>query len=150
MSQEFEKVVLEKLNNIDKKLDEHTDILNEHTGILNEHTEVLNEHTGILNEHTEQFKNVLKDIYEINNKLIKCVERMEDIEEVVKYNTQTIKEYNKQNTKKIDVLLKVYEQLNVKVKANDCLISNLKSKDFQNDIRISALEDQIKDISITA
>ena len=34
------------------------------------------EHTEVLNEHIEQFKNVRKDIYEINNKLIKCVERM--------------------------------------------------------------------------
>lgn len=42
MSQGFEKIVLEKLNTIDKKLDEHTEILN---------------------EHTEQFKEVRKEIY---------------------------------------------------------------------------------------
>lgn len=157
MSQEFEKIVLEKLNTMDKKLDEHTEILNEHTGILNEHTEefkkvnkVLDEHTVILNEHTEQFKKVRKDIYEINNKIIKSAEKMEEIEEVVKYNTKSIKKYNEENVKKIDVSLKAYEQLNGRVKTNEFMISNLKSKDFQNNIRITALEDAIKQNGITA
>ena len=39
MSQEFEKIVLEKLNKIEGTLDQHTDILNEHTKTLDEHTE---------------------------------------------------------------------------------------------------------------
>ena len=164
MSQEFEKIVLEKLNTMDKKLDEHTDILkahtetlnehtrilnehtetlNEHTVILNEHTETLNENTVILNEHTEQFEKVRKDIYQINNKIITSAQKMEDIEEVVEYNTQLIKKYNEENSKKIDISLKAYEQLNAKVKMNECMISNLKSKDFQNDIRITSLEDQV-------
>lgn len=137
MSQEFEKIVLEKLNTMDKKLDEHTEILNEHTRTLNEHTE-------ILNEHTEQFKKVRKDIYDINNKIIKNTDEISALTEVVRYNTETIKKINKDYGKKIDISLSAYEQLNDKVKTNEFMISNLKSKDFQNDIRISALEDIIK------
>ena len=52
--------------------------------------------------------------------------------------------------KKLDISLKAYEQLNGKVKTNEFMISNLKSKDFQNDIRISTLEDKIKQLSMTA
>ena len=137
MSQEFEKIVLEKLNTMDKKLDEHTEILNEHSEILNEHTE-------ILNEHTEQFKKVRKDIYDMNNKIIKNTDEISALAEVVRYNTETIKKFNKDYGKKIDISLSAYEQLNDKVKTNEFMISNLKSKDFQNDIRISALEDSIK------
>ena len=137
MSQEFEKIVLEKLNTMDKKLDEHKEI-------LNEHTEILNEHKGILNEHTEQFKKVRKDIYDINNKIIKNIDEISDLTEVVRYNTETIKKFNKDYIKKIDISLSAYEQLNSRVKTNEFMISNLKSKDFQNDIRISALEDSIK------
>ena len=137
MSQEFEKIVLEKLNTMDKKLDEHTEI-------LNEHTEILNEHKGILNDHTEQFKKVHKDIYDINNKIIKNIDEISDLTEVVRYNTETIKKFNKDYIKKIDISLSAYEQLNSRVKNNEFMISNLKSKDFQNDIRISALEDSIK------
>ena len=143
MSQEFEKIVLEKLHSMDEKLDKHTEI-------LNEHTEVLNEHTKVLKEHTEQIKKVRRDIYQINKQLIKSAQKMEDIEEVVEYNTQIIEKYNEENSKKIDISLKAYEQLCAKVKINECMISNLKSKDFQKDIRITALEDQIKNISITA
>lgn len=157
MSQEFEKIVLEKLNTMDKKLDDHTGILKEHSGILKDHTEILKDHTEVLkdhtellNEHTEQFKKVRKDIYQINNQLIKNVQKMEDLEEVVEYNTQAIKKFNEENSKKIDISLKAYEQLSAKVKINECMISNLKSKDFQKDIRISELEDQIKNISMTA
>ena len=137
MSQEFEKIVLEKLNTMDKKLDEHTEILNEHSEILNEHTE-------ILNEHTEQFKKVRKDIYDMNNKIIKNTDEISALAEVVRYNTETIKKFNKDYGKKIDISLSAYEQLNDKVKTNEFMISNLKSKEFQNDIRISALEDTIK------
>lgn len=137
MSQEFEKIVLEKLNTMDKKLDEHTEILNEHSEILNEHTE-------ILNEHTEQFKKVRKDIYDMNNKIIKNTDEISALAEVVRYNTETIKKFNKDYGKKIDISLSAYEQLNDKVKTNEFMISNLKSKEFQNDIRISALEDAIK------
>ena len=66
------------------------------------------------------------------------------------YNTQTIKQYNEENVKKIDIGLKAYEQLNTKVKVNEIIISNLKSKNFQNEVRINALEDQIKNIFMTA
>lgn len=137
MSQEFEKIVLEKLNTMDKKLDEHK-------VILNEHTEILNEHKGILNEHTEQFKKIRKDIYDINNKIIKNTDEISALTEVVRYNMETIKKFNKDYGKKIDISLSAYEQLNDKVKTNEFMISNLKSKEFQNDIRISALEDTIK------
>ena len=136
MSQEFEKIVLEKLDKIDATL-------NEHTGILSEHTKTLN-------EHTEQFKIVRKDIYEINNKIIKSLEKMEEIEEVVEFNTQYIKKYNEENVKKIDVTFKAYEQLNTRVRMNECMISNLKSKNFENDVRITALEDTIKQNGLTA
>lgn len=136
MSQEFEKVVLEKLNIMDKKLDAHT--------------KVLGEHTKILDEHTQQFKKVRKDIYNINNNIIKSAGKIEEIEEVVEYNTQTIKKFNEENAKKIDVSLKAYEQLNSKVEMTKCLISVLKSKNFENEVRITALEDAIKQNGITA
>lgn len=61
---------------------------------------------------------------------------MEGIEEVVEYNTQTIKKYNEENSKKVDISLKAYEQLNTKVKMNECMISNLKSKNFENEVRL--------------
>ena len=157
MSQEFEKKVLEKLDNfqgrfdkIEKILDEHTEEFKKVNKVLNEHTNILNEHTEILNEHTEQFKKVRKDIYDVNNKIIKIREYLKETDLVVQYNTQTIEKYNEQNAKKIDIALKAYEQLNTKVKVNECMISNLKSKNFQNEVRINSLEDQIKNISMIA
>lgn len=157
MSQEFEKEVLKKLNSIDRKLDEHTEILNEHTEtlkghteILNEHTETLKGHTEILNEHTVQFKKIGKDIYEINNKIIKGIENMKELEKVVEFNTKTIKKINEENGKKIDISLKAYQHLNGKVEMNKCLITVLESKNFENDVRITALEDTIKQKGITA
>ena len=130
MSQEFEKIVLEKLENFEGRFDKIE--------------KTLDEHTEILNEHTEQFKKVRKDIYDINNKIIKNIDEISDLTEVVRYNTETIKKFNKDYIKKIDISLSAYEQLNSRVKNNEFMISNLKSKDFQNDIRISALEDSIK------
>lgn len=130
MSQEFEKIVLEKLENFEGRFDKIE--------------KTLDEHTEILNEHTEQFKKVRKDIYDINNKIIKNIDEISDLTEVVRYNTETIKKFNKDYIKKIDISLSAYEQLNSRVKTNEFMISNLKSKDFQNDIRISALEDSIK------
>lgn len=38
MSQDFEKIVLKKLDKMDTKLDEHTNILNQHGQILSEHS----------------------------------------------------------------------------------------------------------------
>lgn len=58
---------------------------------LYEHTEEFKKVNKVLDEHTEQLKMVRKDIYQINNKIIKSAEKMEEIEDVVKYNTQTIK-----------------------------------------------------------
>ena len=171
MSQEFEKKVLEKLDNfegrfdrIENTLEKNSEILNDHTEefkkvnkVLDDHTEefkkvnkVLNDHTSILNEHTEQFKKVRKDIYDINNKIIKNSQYLKEIDLVLEYNTKSIKKYNEENARKIDLSLKAYEQLNTKVKVNECMISNLKSKNFQNEIRINALEDQIKNISMIA
>lgn len=133
MSQEFERIVLEKLNNIE--------------GTLNEHTDILNEHTKTLNEHTEQFKEVRKDIYHANNKIIKIGSILEEMDLVIEYNTETIKNYKKENTKKIDLLLKAYEQQDSKLNINKHLISAIKSNNFQNEFRISALEDKIKSIT---
>ena len=164
MSKEFEKKVLEKLDNfegrvdkIEKTLNEHTNILNEHTNtlnehtnILNEHTNTLNEHTNILNEHTEQFKKVRKDIYDVNNKIIKNGEYLKEMDLVIEYNTKYIKKYHEENTRKINLSLKAYEQLNSKVDMSKCVISALKSKNFENEVRINELEDQIKNMLITA
>ena len=136
MSQEFEKKVLEKLDNFEGRFDKIE--------------KTLDEHTEILNDHTEQFKKVRKDIYDVNNKVIKNGEYLKEMDLVIEYNTQTIKKYNEENAKKIDIALKAYEQLNTKVKVNEGMISNLKSKNFQNEVRINALEDQIKNISMTA
>ena len=143
MSQEFEKKVLEKLDNFEGRFDKIEKTLDEHTGLLNEHTK-------ILNDHTEQFKMVCKDIYEIKNRLIKGEEYMKEIEEVVEFNKQYIKKYHEENSKKIDVSLKAYEQLNSKVGMNKCLIDTLKSKNFENDVRITALEDAIKQKGLIA
>ena len=128
MSQEFEKKVLEKLDNfegrfdkiektlddhteefkkVNKVLGEHTEILNEHTKTLNEHTEILNEHTNILNEHTEQFKRVRKDIYDAKNKIIKNGEYLKEIDLVVEYNTKSIKKYSEEDAKKLIYHLKL-------------------------------------------
>jgi len=143
MSQEFEKKVLEKLDNFEGRFDKIEKTLNDHTKILNGHTETLN-------DHTEQFKMIRKDIYEMNNKIIKGVEKMEEIEEVVEFNNQYIKKYHEENAKKIDISLKAYEQLNNKVEIQNGAIDSLMSKDFQNDIRISALEDTIKQKGLIA
>lgn len=140
MSQEFERIVLEKLNNIEGTLNEHTDI-------LNEHTKTLSEHKDILNEHTEQFKKVREDIYHANNKIIKIESILEEMDLVIEYNTETIKNYKKENTKKVDLLLKAYEQQDSKLNMNKHLISAIKSNNFQNELRISTLEDQIKNIT---
>ena len=157
MPQEFEKKVLEKLDNfegrfdrIEKTLDEHTEILNEHTDEFKKVNKILDEHTEILNEHTEQFEKVRKDIYELNNKVIKNGGYLKEMDLVIEYNTETIKKYNQENTKKIDLSLKAYEQLNSKVDMSKCLISVLKSKNFENEIRINDLEDKMKKISMTA
>lgn len=108
MSQEFEKKVLEKLDNFEGRFDRIEKTLEEHTGILNGHTEefkkvnkILDGHTKILNNHTEQLKIVRKDIYKINNNLIKTAQKMEEIEYVVEYNTQTIKKFKEDSSKKL-------------------------------------------------
>lgn len=129
MSQEFEKIVLEKLDRIETTLDEHKDILK---------------------QHTEQFKQVRKDIYQINNKIIKNAEKMKDMEEVIIYNTQTIKEYNEKNAKEIDISLKAYKQLNDKVEIDRGAISNLMYEDFKKNFRITSLEEAIKGKGLTA
>lgn len=147
MSQEFERIVLEKLNNIEGTLNEHTGILNEHTEVLNEHTDILNEHTKTLNEHTEQFKKVRKDIYDANNKIIKIGTYLKEMDLVIEYNTESIKKYNKENAKRIDLSLKAYEQLDSKLNMSKHLINAIKSNNYENELRISALEDQIKSIS---
>ena len=86
----------------------------------------------------------------INNKIIKNTDEISDLTEVVRYNTETIKKINKDYDKKIDISLNAYEQLNGRVKTNEFMISNLKSKNFENDVRITALEDKIEKISMTA
>ena len=150
MSKEFEKKVLEKLDNFEGRFDKIEKTLNEHTNILNEHTNTLNEHTNILNEHTEQFKKVRKDIYDVNNKIIKNGEYLKEMDLVIEYNTKYIKKYHEENTRKINLSLKAYEQLNSKVDMSKCVISALKSKNFENEVRINELEDQIKNMLITA
>lgn len=137
MSQEFEKTVLEKLNNFEGRFDriEKT---------LYEHTEILNDHTKTLNEHTEQFQKVRKDIYETNNKVIKNGIKMDEMELVIEYNTETIKKFNQENRKRIDIALKACEKLKGDFEFNKCSVMAFKSKNFENEIRISALEDAIK------
>ena len=150
MSQEFEKIVLEKLSAIDQKLDEHTEEFKKVNKVLDEHTEEFKKVNKVLDDHTKQFKMVRKDIYEMNNKIIKSLEKMEEIEDVVEFNTQYIKRYHEESAKKIDISLKAYEQLNTRVRMNECTISNLKSKNFENDVRITALEDAIKQNGLIA
>lgn len=119
MSQEFEKIVLEKLNKIEGTLDQHTDILNEHTKTLKDHTEEFKRVNKVLDEHTEEFKKVNKVLdehtklikentiaIENNTKLIKNNSReIEGLTEVVTAHTSSIVQINK----KLDSVLDTVE-----------------------------------------
>ncbi|MBI3633763.1 MAG: hypothetical protein HY226_05755 [Candidatus Vogelbacteria bacterium] len=48
------KMLSEKISEVQKTLGSHTDILNSHTEILNNHSAVLNNHSEILNNHSEK------------------------------------------------------------------------------------------------
>lgn len=128
MSQEFEKIVLEKLNKMDEKLDEHTKILNEHSELLNEHTKVLKEHS---------------------KKIAKNSEEIADLTELVKIHHNTILKFDYDFRKKIDTLFDAYEVVNTKVETNSEMIKDLKANYFKHGIRISSLEDVIKKNSAT-
>lgn len=69
---------------------------------------------------------------------------------VIEYNTKYIKKCNEENNKRIDLSFKSYEQLNSKIDMSKCVISALRSKNFENEVRINELEDQIKNMLITA
>jgi hypothetical protein len=55
-------VVVEGINIIKKKQDQHTEILGRHEKILNMHTEMLGRHEKILNMHTEMIGNIMEDV----------------------------------------------------------------------------------------
>lgn len=71
MSQEFEKIVLEKLNKMDEKLDEHTKILNEHSELLNEHTKVLKEHSKKIAKNSEEIADLTELVKIHHNTILK-------------------------------------------------------------------------------
>ncbi len=156
MSEKFEAEVLKmfgkidsRLDNIENTLDEHTEefkkvnkVLDEHTEILNEHTKKLDEHTEILNEHTKKLDE--------HSKLIrKNAEEIEGLTEVVQSHTNTLTKFEYEFGKKIDVLYDTFQYLDREYLANKISSDNYKKKYFDHEVRISALEDLLKEKSKT-
>jgi chromosome segregation ATPase len=157
MSQEFEKIVLEKLNTMDKKLDEHTEEFKRVNKVLDEHTKLIKENTIAIENNTKLIKSNSREI--------------EGLTEVVDSHTKSIAQVNKKIDSVLD-MLEVHKNLFIKFEydfdlkfktlmdfftANqgkhqsyDDTLLHYNSKILNHDIRILSLEDQIKNISITA
>lgn len=139
MSQEFEQVVLAKLDKINMKLDEHT-------VILNEHTEEFKKVNKTLDEHTENLKRLNKEEYHINNNIIKIKENIKDIGEVFEFNKDSFNKFKKRNQKDIDTLFSSLNRIDSRLDIKDTVIESLRVKNFKLENRMSDLEDEVKHI----
>lgn len=139
MSQEFEKIVLEKLNKIEGTLDQHTDI-------LSDHTKILKEHTGILNEHTEEIKS-LREITTSNKaSLVNLERKVNDISNTTRLYGNMLIEHEYDLNLKFDTLMDAFSLNKQKHVEYDDLFLHYNEKTIDHDIRLFKLENSIKQI----
>lgn len=156
MSQEFEKIVLEKLNTMDKKLDEHTEEFKRVNKVLDEHTKLIKENTIAIENNTKLIKSNSREI--------------EGLTEVVDSHTKSIAQVNKKIDSVLD-MVEVHKNLFIKFeydfdlkfktlmdfftanqekhKVYDDTLLHYNSKLLNHDIRILSLEEQVKQNIIT-
>ena len=123
MSEKFEAEVLKMFGKIDSRLGNIENTLDEHTEILNEHSEKLDEHSKLIRKNTEEIKGLT---------------------EVVQSHTNTLIKFDHDFNQKIDVLFDTFEYLDHEYLANKVATDNYKRKSFQQEVRISALENLLK------
>ena len=136
MSQEFEKIVLEKLDKMDAKLDEHTNILNEHTKTLNGHFKQIQHNTREIEGLTEVLIAHNGAIESINKKIDGLVDSVK-----VHQNLFTTLEYDL--NLKFNALMDFFKMNEKNHEEYEEIIAQYNSKLLNHEIRICDLENLV-------
>lgn len=125
MSENFEKIVLEKLNKIDDRLDNIDGRLDNLESELDNTKKIVNENTKILNNLEVELK---------------------DTQEIVILNRNTLLNMEQRNHDNFGALFDSFSANNDNHKDFSKSIKNLQNSSFEHDIRISILEDNLKPV----
>lgn len=139
MSQEFEKIVLEKLDKMDAKLDEHTNLIKENTQSINNNKELIQKNSREIQE--------LRDVVMSHaDTLIKMERKVNDIADTTRLYGNMLIEHEYDLNLKFDTLMDAFSMNKQKHAEYDDLFlhHNKKCQDF--DIRLFKLETNMKNI----
>lgn len=132
MSQEFEKIVLEKLNKIE--------------GTLDQHTEEFKRVNKVLDEHTEEIKS-LRDITMSNKASLVNLERKgNDISNTTRLYGNMLIEHEYDLNLKFNTLMDAFSLNKQKHAEYDDLFLHYNEKTIDHDIRLFKLENSTKQI----
>ena len=154
MSKEFEAEVLKMFGKIDSRLDNIENTLDEHTKDIKGLKETVSENSKDIKELKETVSENSKDIKRLNDTVAELKETTEENTRNIKkmnesldvYNNFFIK-YENEFSKKIQVLFDFVSMNEDKHAMYDDLMLHYNSKFLNHSIRISALEDLIKEKS---
>ena len=132
MSQEFEKLVLEKLDKIDAKLDEHTQSINNNKELIQKNSREIQELRDVVMSHADT--------------LIKIERNVNDIADTTRLYGNMLIEHEYDLNLKFDTLMDAFSMNKQKHAEYDDLFlhHNKKCQDF--DIRLFKLETNMKNI----
>lgn len=132
MPQEFEKIVLGKLNKIE--------------GTLDQHTEEFKRVNKVLDEHTEEIKN-LRDITMSNKaSLVNLERKVNDISNTTRLYGNMLIEHEYDLNLKFNTLMDAFSLNKQKHAEYDDLFLHYNEKTIDHDIRLFKLENSIKQI----
>lgn len=132
MSENFEKIILEKLNKIDGRLDKVDSRLDKVDSRLDKLEVELVNTKEIVNENTKTLNNVVVEL--------------KDTQEVVILNRNTLLKMEQRNHDNFGVLFDSFSANDDKHKEFSKSIKNLQNDSFEHNIRLSILEDILKPI----
>ena len=146
MSQEFEKIVLEKLDKIDAKLDEHTKTLNQHSKLIKDNTQAIDSNRELIQKNTKEMTELRDVVLSHTDSLIKIERKVNDIADTTRLYGNMLIEHEYDLNLKFDTLMDAFSMNKQKHAEYDDLFlhHNKKCQDF--DVRIFKLETDMKNL----
>ena len=154
MSEKFEEEVLKMFGKIDSRLDNIENTLDEHTKDIKGLKETVSENSKDIKELKETVSENSKDIKRLNDTVAELKETTEENTRNIKKMNESLDvhnhffiKYENEFSKKIQVLFDFVSMNEDKHAMYDDLMLHYNSKFLNHSIRISALEDLIKEKS---
>lgn len=150
MSQEFEKIVLEKLDNFEGRFDKIEKTLDEHTEKFKEIDKKLDEHSEKIDRNTKEIEGLTEVVMSHTDAIQKLDKKVDNLIDTVEVNKNILIKLEYDVNLKFNTLMDFFAKNEEEHKRIDDTLLHYNSKLLSHDIKISALENEIKKDSMLA